>query len=147
MSTAPVVREQRAEPRAYGTLDLAYHRGTDADVAAWLAGGPPVAPVRVPDPTMNFSPGGLAFDDLPACADGDLLLLEIGVPGEPARWRGAARVLRVSPIPIDERDDHVPATHRIAVQVTSLSPDGEAALRAYTARVRQANGRTGQGTR
>lgn len=146
-ATRSAPTDLRREPRAYGTLHLAWHRGTDADVAAWLGGGPAVAPERTPDPTMNFSAAGIAFDDVDACVDGELLLIELGIPGEPERWRGAARVVRVSPIPIDERDEHVAATHRIAVNVTALSDEGDAALRAYTARVRQANGRAGEGAR
>ncbi|MDP2314642.1 MAG: hypothetical protein Q8P41_17190 [Pseudomonadota bacterium] len=135
-------QDQRSVPRAHGTLLLRYHRAPDGedDLPAWLAGGPPRGVERSPDPTMNFSEAGIAFDDMPACADGDVLLLELGIPGEAPRWRGAARVLRVSPIPIDERDDFVAATHRVAVMLIALPDEGSRALRDYTARTRQANG-------
>lgn len=136
--TPPFV-EQRQLPRAHGTLHLRYHRGDD--IAAWLAGGPPQGQERTPDPTMNFSAGGVAFDDEPACEDGDTLLFELGIPDDPRRWRGAARVLRVSRIPIDERDDFFTATHRIAAQVLTLPEEGIDALQAYTSLTRQANGR------
>ena len=143
MEPARIPLEMRVEPRAYGTLDLLYRAGAEGDVPGWIAGATHAAPARRPDPTMNFSALGIAFDDVPACADGDVLLLELGIPGEAGTWRGAARVVRVSPIPIDERDEHVSATHRVAVHVTALSAEGEEALRAYTVRVRQANGREG----
>jgi hypothetical protein len=134
---------QPAPPRAHGTLDFRYHRapGGAADVAAWVAGGPARSAERAPDPTMNFSAAGIAFDDMPVCADGDVLLFELGIPGEPRRWRGGARVDRISPIPIDERDDFVAATHRVAITLDTFADDGLTALQAYTERTRQANGR------
>ncbi len=134
--------EERQAPRAHGTLLVRYHRAPagEANLDAWMDGGPPRGPERTPDPTMNFSMAGIAFDDEAACDDGDLLLLELGIPGEPERWRGAARVVRVSPIPIDERDDFVSATHRIAILLVALPDEGATALEAYTARIRRANG-------
>lgn len=143
----PDGREQRAEPRAYGTLDLRYCVGTPERAAEWLAGGPPGRPVRTPDPTMSFSPAGLAFDDRLVCADGDVLFLDFAVPGEAERSRAVARVVRVSPVPIDERDEHVDATHRVAMAITAHGEGAEARLRAYTSRVRQANERSGEGAR
>lgn len=141
-SAFPAVPERQA-PRAHGTLLFRYHRapGGAEDVAAWVAGGPPRSPERAPDPTMNFSVDGIAFDDVPACADGDVLLFELGIPGEPGLWRGGARVVRVSPIPIDERDDFVAATHRVAISLDTFADEGLTALQAYTERTRQANGR------
>jgi len=135
--------EHRNEPRAHGTLVLRYHRAPAGagDLPNWLAGGSPRGDERTPDPTMNFNHVGLAFDDVPACADGDLLLVELGVPGHDGRWRAGAHVLRISPIPIDERDEFVHATHRIAVLLTALPDEARTALQDYTARLRRANGR------
>jgi hypothetical protein len=135
--------EHRNVPRAHGTLVFRYHRAPDGegDVPTWLAGGAPRGAERAPDPTMNFSHVGVAFDDVAACADGDVLLFEVGIPGHDGRWRGGAHVLRVSPIPIDERDEFVVATHRIAVLLTVLPDEARSALQDYTTRVRQANGR------
>lgn len=140
-------REQRAEPRAYGSLDLRYCVGSPGGAEEWLAGGPPERPLRAPDPTMSFSAAGIAFDDQPACADGDLLLVDFAVPGEPERSRAVARVVRVSPVPIDERDELVDATHRVAMTITAHGEGAEARLRAYTSRVRRANERAGEGAR
>ncbi|MDP2308423.1 MAG: hypothetical protein Q8P18_20560 [Pseudomonadota bacterium] len=142
-SARPVVEHRRA-PRAHGTLVFRYHRapGGAADVAAWMAGGPARGPERVPDPTMNFSPSGIAFDDIAICADGDVLLFELGIPGEPGRWRGGARVVRISPVPIDERDEFVAATHRVAIALESFPDEGVTALAAYTERTRRANGQS-----
>src|SRR5688572_10734719 len=67
---------------------------------------------RTAAPHMSFSPTGLSFDDGLHVEEGEVLLLEIGLPGEPQAWRATARVVRVTRIPIDERDDGVGATHR-----------------------------------
>jgi hypothetical protein len=139
----PNTGDQRNEPRGAGPLHFRYHlpaRG-DRDVQGWLAGRPATGPEHLPDLLMNFSPAGIAFDDLPRCVDGDALCFELGIPDDPRRWRGAATVLRVSPVPIDERDEGVAATHRIAVSVTSLPGEAIEALRNYTVRTRQASGR------
>jgi len=137
----PSPRDQRIEHRAYGVLDLSYHRGRVADVAEWMLGRAVTSPARTPDPLMNFSGLGLAFDDVAGCVDGEILLLDFAVPGEPGRWRAAGKVLRVSPIPIDEREEDSAVTTRVAVMLIAQSADGEEALRGYTARVRQANGK------
>lgn len=143
MQTALFAAPQRHPPRAHGTLLFRYHRapGGESDVDEWVAGGAPRSVERAPDPTMNFSAQGIAFDDVAICADGDVLLFELGIPGEPGRWRGGARVVRISPIPIDERDEFVPATHRVAISLDTIAVDGLTALQAYTERTRRANGR------
>lgn len=142
-SAHPIVDPRRA-PRAFGTLIFRYHRapGGAADIDAWVGGGPARSPQRAPDPTMNFSAIGIAFDDLATCDDGDVLLFELGIPGEPGLWRGGASVVRISTIPIDERDEFVVATHRVAISLDTFPADGVTALQAYTDRTRRANGRS-----
>ena len=87
---------------------------------------------------MNFSVTGLAFDDLETCAEADVLAFVITVPGAPHSWRGAAVVVRVSRIPIDERDDTIPATHRVAVEFTEIPDDARVALGHHTERIQEA---------
>ena len=122
----------RAAPRAVGALPLRYHLGGDVD--AWLAGAAPPDDVHTPDPLMNFNHLGFAFDGAPTCGDSDILLLELSL-GELGVWRAAAIVVRVSRVPIDERDDDSDATHRIACQFIAHAPGGEEALRTYATRV------------
>jgi hypothetical protein len=104
---------------------------------AWLAGRRVVGLLRTPEPHMHFSPSGLSFDDGPHVEEGELLLLEIGVPDEPQAWRATARVVGVARIPIDERDDGPGATHRIACAFDAVPPDAIEALRRYTRRIQE----------
>ncbi len=135
------IPEKREYPRMNGGIVLKYFvvpGKDDAAVDAWIGGGEPVGKLHEPDPFMNFSVTGLAFDDLETCADGDTLGFTITVPGAGHTWRGAARVVRVWKIPIDERDDSIPATHRIAVNFLSLPDDAAEALRLHTQRIQEA---------
>lgn len=131
----------RVWPRVMGGIDLAYAvaPNDEAAVRDWLA-GTTSTPLRSPDPYMSFSTGGLAFDDHETCKEDDLLLVEFGVPKEATRYRCTARVVRVSRIPIDERDDAVDATHRIAVNFEEIANAARLALTAHTARVQEAFG-------
>lgn len=124
----------RAAPRAVGALPLRYHLGGDVEV--WLAGAAPPTDVHAPDPLMSFNHLGFAFDGPPTCADSDTLLLELSL-GDLGVWRAAAIVVRVSRVPIDEREDGGEATHRIACRFIAHAPGGEDALRTYATRVLQ----------
>jgi hypothetical protein len=133
--------EKREYPRMNGGITLRYFvvpPTGQAQIEAWLRGGAEVGKVFEPDPFMNFSVTGLAFDDVETCTDGDLLGFTITVPGAPHTWRGAASVVRVWKIPVDERDDSIPATHRVAVNFTDLPDDAREALRAHTQRIQEA---------
>ena len=142
---AKVVRvptpEKREYPRMNGGITLRYFvikgdpvAGTDA----WMRGGAAPATLFEPDPFMNFSVTGLAFDDLENCKDGDTLGFTITVPRADHTWRGACSVVRVWRIPVDERDDSIPATHRVAVHFTELPDDARAALKAHTEHIQDA---------
>lgn len=131
----------REFPRMMGGINLAYAVAPDdaAAVQAWLVGSHTLD-LRSPDPYMSFSTTGLAFDDLETCKENDLLLMEFSVPNEGGRFRCSARVVRVSRIPIDERDDAVDATHRIAVNFESIDEGARIALIHHTARCQEAYG-------
>jgi hypothetical protein len=132
-------RDLREYPRLQGIVALRYRvAGDDGDAAAWLRGDVVHRPEHVPDPFMNFSATGLAFDDGPHAADHDLLLLEFSLPGDATQWRSTARVVRVWPIPIDERDDEQPASHRIAIVFETIPQGATAALTEYTMHIQEA---------
>ncbi len=133
--------EKREYPRMNGGITLKYFviSGNNPDaVDAWLKGGNATGKLYEPDPFMNFSVTGLAFDDLDTCSDGDTLAFTLNVPGVSHTWRGAARVVRIWKIPIDERDESIPATHRIAVHFSVLPEDAAEALRVHTQRIQEA---------
>lgn len=129
----------REFPRMMGGIDLAYAVAPDNEelVASWLAGGGGIQ-LRTPDPYMSFSTTGLAFDDLERCKENDLLLMEFSVPNEGGRHRCSGRVVRVSRIPIDERDDAVDATHRIAVNFETIDEGARIALIHHTEHCQEA---------
>jgi hypothetical protein len=134
--------EKREYPRCFGSIPLEYRAvsgsGVTDAVRTWMAGGAAPGPAYTPDPFMNFSLLGLAFDDLPRAAEGDTLLLDLRVPPDLRTFRAAARVVRVAPIPVDERDDDSEATHRIAVAFDWIEEEAAVALRLYTARIQEA---------
>jgi hypothetical protein len=128
--------EKRVYPRVHGPIELAW-RVASGEVEAWLLGGAP-GTMRRPDPFMNFSATGLGFDDHDRCKEGDTLLLEVGIPHDARRWRCTGRVVRVSPIPVDERDEDVDATHRIAVNFEHAPEALTEALGNYTLKIQDA---------
>lgn len=150
-------QDERAQPRVFAQLDVRYLRaqtgaparsalrlpeGEHDDArhvataaATWLAGGSVLGVSRTPDRDMSLSASGFAFDDQLHADEGDLLLVEFAIPGDTVRHRATARVCRVARIPIDERDDMIDATHRIACAFVGL-PDGAfEALCVYTRRI------------
>ncbi|MSQ02991.1 MAG: hypothetical protein EXR71_14070 [Myxococcales bacterium] len=134
--------DQREYPRMHGGITLRYHllpRATAAEAAeVWMRGGPPAGREYDPDPFMNFSVTGLAFDDVVTCQEHDLLGILVKVPGVDHTWRGVASVVRVSKIPIDERDDTIAATHRISVNFHELPDEARVALGKHTERIQEA---------
>lgn len=132
--------DKREYPRIDGPLHVRYHvspNGARA-VAPWLAGGPATGREYVPDPYMNLSVTGLQFEDLPHCREDDTMLLSFQLPQESGVWRAVGRVVRVQQIPVDERDDSIVATHRIAVHFTDLPPAAAEALSRHTLRIQDA---------
>jgi hypothetical protein len=138
--------DKRIYPRLAGGIPLRYRvLSTDEDVGAahpWLLGEDDDAEAtgawRSPDPFMNFSVTGLRFDDAQACAAGDRLLCEFGVPGDQRRWRALARVVRLDPIPTNEPTDDG-ATHHVAVAFEQLPDAAAEALTQYTLRLQRAH--------
>ena len=132
--------DHREYPRVEGAVHVVWHVSPQGDggVTAWTIGAPPTGPQYTPDPFMNFSATGLLFEDVDACREGDTLLFVLRIPRAPKEWRGAARVVRVTPIPDEERDPALTATHRIAVHFTHLAEDAVEALRQHTLRIQEA---------
>lgn len=131
--------DKREYPRVEGPVHLRYHVAPSLEAAErWLGGGPAEAEEYEPDPFMNFSVTGLMFEDLPRCAEGDMLLLTFSVPNETKEWRCAGSVVRVQVIPVDERDDSIAATHRVAMHFLRLPEGGAEALRRHTIHIQEA---------
>lgn len=132
--------DKREYPRVEGAVHVTYHVSPqgDAGVTAWTIGGPANAAEHTPDPFMNFSATGLLFEDMEHCHEGDTLLFSMRVPRFDKTWRGAARVVRLIAIPADERDETIPATHRVAVHFTHLPEEAVDALRQHTLRIQEA---------
>lgn len=138
--------DKRIYPRLAGGIPLRYRvLAHDEDVGGahpWLLGEDSedgsADGWRSPDPFMNFSVTGLRFDDIAACAAGDRLLCELGVPSDGRRWRALARVVRLDPIPTNEPTDGG-ATHHVAVAFEQLPDDAAEALTQYTLRLQRAH--------
>jgi len=132
--------DQREYPRVEGAIFFSYHVSPQGELGtkAWIIGAPASAVVHTPDPFMNFSATGLSFEDTVTCAEGDTLLFELRVPNVDKTWRGSARVVRVAPIPAEERDPSLTATHRVAIHFTHLAEDAADALRQHTLRIQDA---------
>lgn len=138
-------RDLRYWPRMIGGIGLAYaivpRDRWDLAAKRWLAWSeqPPDAAFFEPDPLMDFSAGGFRFDDVERCVADDLMLLKIKVPTSDTTWRATARVVRVSPIPVDQRDEPEEGaperTHHIAIEFTSVPPGAVEALVAFTERL------------
>jgi len=144
-------RDKREFPRMQGGIHLRYAAlgpAGDAptgrsDARGWVdRGAPPEgAAWAAPDPFMDFSASGLKFDDRPACVAGDLLLMELGVPSRDERWRGLARVVRLFPVPPDQRerpDDPQGPTHQVAVEFLEIAPEATEALMEFTLQLQSA---------
>lgn len=131
-------RETREYPRLEGRVEVAYRIAARREEGeTWLREGTASGVERVPDPFMSFSAKGLAFDGGADAAEGDLLLLSLGLPDAPERWRATARVLRVQPIEPGEREPGAAVTHRTVVLFEGLPAAAAAALAAYTARIQE----------
>ncbi len=135
-----VAPDKRVFPRCHGALEVRYIAVRDGAAArSWVeTGEPPMVAANLPDPYMSFSVGGLAFDDVPRVRTGDLIAISLRVPSTFPTHRALGRVTRIDPIPVDERDDAIHATHRVAVNFELLPTDAATALAAYTLRIQGA---------
>jgi hypothetical protein len=135
-------RDQREFVRVAGGLDVRYallpEDTPEQALEAWVERGEPPGPHgawRRPDPFMDLSGAGLAFDDEETCAPGDRLLLTLDIPGGKGPVRGVARVVRLHPL-LDAAGERnatgALVTHRIAVDVERMRPADREALLAYT---------------
>jgi hypothetical protein len=140
-----VERDQRRYPRMVGGITLRYAvvpEDHGRALAAWMAGeAMDDLCWHAPDPFMQFSGGGLRFDDRLSCQPGDRLLLSLEIPTGQGPWRATARVLRTPRIPVDERD--VPEgpttpTHRISLELIDLPEAAREALICFTERIQEA---------
>ena len=146
-----VLSDKRSFPRMQGGIRVRYRvlsgRGSKAVSSAWLNGDE--APGREgdwwePDPFMDFSGSGLKFDDQLHCAVEDSLLLELQVPSSEGCWHATARVVRIEPIPPEEKDDmddvrrELAPTHQIAVEFIHIPKEATEAIATFTLRIQSA---------
>ncbi len=148
-ATRAVEKDRRAAPRALGGIELRYAVSTSqAEVDAWMVRGElPVGGVWYePDPFMSFSASGLEFEHRAIADEGDVVLLQLGVPGRAEAWRAAAQVVRVIPIPAAERgafaEGEAMATHRVAVHFHRIGREARDALIARGLEIIRARTRT-----
>jgi len=128
-------RDKREFPRMHGGIQLRYTVVQDVGAAdAWVSRGESAPTIEwfTPDPFMDFSASGLKFDDAPNCADNDLLLVHLEVPTAEGSWRGVARVVRVSEILPEDREEGNAATHHVAVEFQTLPAEAIEALMTFT---------------
>lgn len=102
-------RERREFPRLHGGVPVRYRRVSAADftgtAARWLRGsedpvvlGPDEAWVE-PERFMNYSVTGLRFRTDDEVKLHEIMLLELGVPDSPDRWRCTARCVHAGTNP------------------------------------------------
>jgi hypothetical protein len=145
-SSAP---DRREFSRVYGALKVRYlvHKGEGAELASrrWLTNGDALSDTwHEPDPFMDFSGSGLKFHHNDVSAPGDLLLLELYPPGAKQVHRATALVVRVDPIPEDEKDEEpfsdgaeIP-THCVAVHFDYVGPAAIDDLVRFAERIQEA---------
>lgn len=140
--------DQREFFRVQGAIHCRYQimRGEDSELARrrWKQHGTaPSDAWREPEPYMDFSASGLAFYDGEACAEEDILLLEIGVPEKPERYRTSARVVRLIPLSDEERAEldakgrAAGAIQTVAIHFLDIEPDAIEALVAFTETIQE----------
>lgn len=144
--------DQRSFPRVMGGVRLRYtwvSDATDQQLQAWVADAivPEGAPRdwSEPDPFMDVSASGLAFEDHPHCPPGGIILLEFRLPPYEQAHRATGRVVRVAPLPEEERRDRNEGeasspTHDVAIHFEDLSPGALDALMGFTLRMQSIHG-------
>lgn len=136
-----VLPDNRVYPRLVGGIPLRYQVVTgdvEGILRSWREGETlPGTDWVVPDPFMNFSVGGVRFYDDARREAGELMLVELGVAQNPARWRALAEVVRVCALAEDEMGDYEAseggeAAFSVAIQFIDLPADARDALTEYT---------------
>jgi hypothetical protein len=141
--TRRLEHDRRAFPRLYGGVRLRYAVAPASLRAEGLgrwAAAPEQAEWHAPDPFMEFSGSGLRFEDRARCAEGDYLLVEWQVPPFDRTWRSLTQVVRVEPIPEEERPWEAgpdTPTHRVAVHFLDLPSPAVQALLQFTERLQE----------
>jgi len=124
-------RERREFPRLHGGLPVRYRRVPKteftATVARWLGGSEhpevvgPEEVWRHPGRFMNYSVTGLRFRTEDAVSLHEIVLLELGVPEGPDRWRCTARCVHAGGQEAD-------GTQVIALEFVQIPSAARAAL-------------------
>ena len=129
-----VPADQRAFPRMVGGITLRYRvlpPGTPDDtLRAWMETGEAQGEWRQPDPFMDFSGSGLAFEDSVPCSVGDKVLVQFLLPTYTEWWRATAHIVRAQPAA--QAPDTV---QDIAIHFIDLPPGALDALMQYTLRM------------
>jgi len=141
-------RERRVYPRLHAGIPLRFRvPAPDAAAAAavaWLRSdeGSAEDPGWVTHESLvNFSVTGLGFDSPIAANNGDLVLLDMGMPGRPERWRCTGVLVRVSPVPPDELEEDDAGrlcAHRYALNFETIPHAAQAALTELTIQMQDA---------
>ncbi len=131
-------RDLREFPRMSAGINIRYLRvpqaRSDELSKLWLAGSDVPADAgtwREPDPLMEFSASGLAFEDTAACEVGEHVLLELQSPDGDGSWRGLGRVVRA-----DRQGDGEPLWS-IALALTGLPADAVQSLLEFTVQLQE----------
>lgn len=134
-------RDQREFPRVESGLEVRYRLVPD-DVPVrvlheWVDSGaapPDTHAWRTPEPNMDLSASGLAFDDDLQPEQGDRMMISFARPGQETPWRGIAQVVRVHPAGGGLR--------RIAVEFVRLPEGARQALMELTLELLRLPGET-----
>jgi hypothetical protein len=140
--------ERRDYARVYGGITLLYQVAAAEDQLAalrWMQTGETTNKQwHTPDPFMDFSGSGMRFHHSNTCKANDLLLLEFKTPGSENWNRAVGEVVRVVPIPEEERDltpfeEGAPMpTHWIALHYRAVNDDTVRTLVSFTERIQEA---------
>ncbi len=129
-------RDKRTFPRHFGNIPLAYRTITIEEEELvqrqWMQ---KIIEMKddfhQPEPFMNFSVGGLSFEDNKPAAVGRLALIEFGVGSSDERWRATARVVRCQLL-----EDNT--TYEIAIRFEQLPDAAMDALSKLTISIQEA---------
>lgn len=127
------VSERRLFPRMNGGLQVRIRQATPTEIVDYLAGKDCEGNWVVADPYVDFSVEGLGIHSAQPMPARSLLLVELGVPGDPQLWRCSARLVRCSG---DPEDSDFP--YQVALSFLSMPPGASMALAAYTTRLQSA---------
>ena len=124
-------RERREFPRLHGGLPVRYRRLSMAEFTAtatrWLRGSTDPAVVGAedawcqPERFMNYSVTGLRFRTDDDVRFHEVVLLELGVPDGPERWRCTARCVHAGDVDAD-------GVQVIALEFVQIPDEARAAL-------------------